>query len=160
MGSRSVLISAKSGRPGGVQVIEGSGTDHFHAVDFSIFNKECLCDKDAGRSVESGEFIRTAVGESPFAHCALVKNSMGPYNAALPVYNRIATTVNILDHKIDAQFELGHAIHGKEIDTVRRFVLASRQIRGGEPVFYPVAVRGKGVGACSVDSLAVVSLQS
>ena len=126
MGLRSVQISAESVRPGGIQVIEGPGTDHFHATDFPVFNKECLYDKDAGRPVESREFIRTAIGKSAFTYGALIENSVCPDNAALPVNNRITTTVNILDHKIDAQFELGHAIHSKEIDTVRRFVLPSR----------------------------------
>ena len=154
-----ILVAAEVARPRGVHMIEGRRGDRHHAADFPIFNQEHLRHEDAGRPVKAWELVRAAVGKSSFAHRALVKDRMGPDNAALAIHQRETATMNILNHKIDAQLELGQAIHGKEIDCIRGLVGWFRNIRCRSSVLNAMAVIGEGIRSRAVDALAIIFLQ-
>ena len=82
-------------------MIQDAGPNHFYATDFPVFNEERLRNQDAGRPVESRILVGPTVGENAFAYGALVKHAVRPDNAALPVHNRIAAAMDVLNHVIE-----------------------------------------------------------
>ena len=105
------LIAAEFARPRRIHVIHGRRSDRFYPTNFPVFNQEHFRNKDAGGPVEARKFVGAAIRKSSFVYSALVKDGVGPNNTALPVHQRKAAAMNVLDYKIDSQLKLRQAIH-------------------------------------------------
>ena len=68
--------------------------------------------------------------------------------------------MNVLNHKVVPQFELGQAIHRERIDRSRRFVGRPWDIGRRGAVFNAVAVVCERLRAGSVDAFSIILLQA